>query len=450
MVSLFDIGQWYKNKGLVGETKLAIVMTAIAISGKPIGFGLEASSGSGKSATMDLLTGHEGQNDGLIKDEFIYFKDAGSATSMYYDTDKINKAKIMVFAELQKDKSDTTVEAIKSMTEGKQAKRKVTDVVEDGVKTQLIEPKTVLYTLAIENDHKPDAELRRRCITMSNDISKSQTDAVLDMKAAQQWNPDVCKVMTDEESNKIRQTVNSLLLQNMDVKNPFAQVFAKEIAKIAPDQKVRSTASHFWNVQNSVVLLNSMDRVWTKDGVLANIQDLLMTLEVYGDSFVRDVYSIPAIGDVVLEGFNDASNVSETVKESTIKPNTLSQFGAETKVGGWYEVNHIRKAIKEKQNIVLKKNVVLTICRELVDAGYLEDDRESKTVKFQVQEKFITFSKPKVDELIKEAAKKVKESYPEKYDEWMKQQYLPYKHPLTGEMVELKKGVLDELYEDII
>lgn len=450
MVSLYDVGQWYKHHGLVGETKLAIVMTAIAISGKPIGFGLEASSGSGKSATMDLLTGHEGMDDGLIKEKFIYYKDAGSATSMYYDTDKINTAKIMVFAELQKDKSDTTVEAIKSMTEGKQAKRKVTDVTTGGVITQRIDPKTVLYTLAVENDHKPDAELRRRCITMSNDISKSQTEAVLDMKAAQQWDANVCKVMTEDEVQAIRQTINSLLTQTFDVKNPYAQAFAREIAKIAPDQKVRSTASHFWNVMQSVTLVNSMDRVMGVDFVLSNIQDLLMTLDVYEDSFVRDVYSIPPIGDIVLQGFKDSAIVNETVKESTIKPNTLTQFGVDTKISGWYDVNHVRKAIKEKQNVVLAKNVVLQICRQLVDAGYLEDDRESKTVKFQVQEKFVTFAKPDVEALIKDASEKVKEKYPQLFDEWVALQYKPYTHPITGEEVVLKKGILEEMDEDII
>jgi len=447
-ITLYDIGRWFQDKGLVGEKKLAIVMTAVAVSGKPIGFGLEASSGSGKSATMDLLTGHEGCDDGLIKEKYIYYKDAGSSTSMYYDTDRINQAKIMVFAELQKDKSDNSIEAIKSMTEGKQAKRKVTDVTSGGVMTQVIQPKTVLYTLAIENDYKPDPELRRRCITMSNDISKHQTELVLDVKAQMQWNPRSIRCLTDDESDEIRRTVNSLLMQSFDVRNPYAQGFAKYIAEIAPDQKVRSTASHFWNVMNSITLLNSMDRVMTKDAILSNIQDLLMTIEVYGDSFVRDVYSIPALGDVVLQGFNDAAYVDETVKVSNIPKNTLAQFGADVDVGGWYDVNHIRKAIKEKQNIVLAKNVVQGICRLLVDAGYLEDDRENKVVKFQVQDKFKSFMDPNIEELIKDAAQKVKEIYPEKYNEWIKLQYKPYKHPITGEMIEIRKDILDELLED--
>lgn len=438
-MTLYDIGRWYENRGLVGEKKLAIVMTAVAISGKPIGFGLEASSGSGKSATMDLLTGHEGQDDGLISEKYIYYKDAGSATSMYYDTEKINQAKIMVFAELQKDKSDNSVEAIKSMTEGKQAKRKVTDVTTDGVITQVIDPKTVMYTLAIENDYKPDAELRRRCITMSNDISKHQTDLVLDMKAAQQWDKNASIIMTEQEADNIKRTVNSLLMQTFDVKNPFAKPFAKYIAEIAPDQKVRSTASHFWNVMNSITLLNSMDRIMTIDTVISNIQDLLMTLDVYSDSFVRDVYSIPALGDVVLQGFNDAAKVDATVKVSNINKSTLAQFGADVEASGWYEVNHIRKAIKEKQNIVLAKNIVMTNCRLLVDVGYLEDDRESKVVKFQVQDKFKTFNDPNVEELINEAGKLMKEKYPEKYDEWLEMQYEPYKHPITGEMVQIIK-----------
>lgn len=450
MTNLYDIGRWYANRGLVGEVKLALVQTIVAISGKPIGFGIEAPSGSGKSATMDLLTGHKGKDNGLIKEEYIYFKDAGSATSMFYDAPLMNRAKIIIFAELQKDKSDTTVEAIKSMTEGKKAQRNVTDMKmnggDGGIKEQAIEPKTVLYTLAIENDHKPDTELRRRCVVMTTDISKSQTDLVLETKAKTQWDANACKILTDEEEARIRKDVNTLFRYNFEAQNPFAEEFAKEIAKIAPDQKVRSTASHFWNVMSAVTLSNFTERIMVGDFILSNIQDLIMTLEIYGDAFIRDVYGIPPMGDVVLQGFKDAAHVDETVKESTVKAPTLANFGAEKDVGGWYDVNHIRKAIKEKQNVVLKKNVVLQICRQLVDAGYLEDDRESKVVKFQVQDKFKTFDEPDVMQLIKVAYEKVKAKYPDKADKWYEQQFQPFQHPITGEVIKFDKpSALDDM-----
>lgn len=446
MTNLYKVGQWYKNRGLVGETELALVQTVVAISGKTMGFGLEAPSGSGKSATMDLLVGRgDNSDEALIKRKYIYFKDAGSATSFFYDADEINSKRIIVFFELQKDKSETTVEAIKSMTEGKSASRKVTKVSEGNVENQEIKPKTVMYTLAIENDTKPDAELRRRCITMSTDVSKEQTAAVLNIKAKLRWDPESIKIMSDEEANEIRENVNAIMLMSFKVVNPFAEDFAKIVAEIAPDQKVRSMMEHFWDVFEGVVKVNALDRIMVNGGttVIASIQDLYQTLDIYKSSFLRDVYSIPPLGDVILRGFDDASVVEETKKQPM---GNLGSFGIVETNSQWVDVNHLRKAIKEKQKIVLAKNVVIQICRQLVDAGYLEDWKDGNVIKYQVQEKFREFSTPDATMLVENAYKKMVEKYPEKSGDWYNMQTKPYIHPITGveKVVFEMKTILDE------
>lgn len=451
--NLYSVGQWYKNRGLVGETELALVQTVVAISGKTMGFGLEAPSGSGKSATMDLLVGRGDKDDDncLINPKYVYFKDAGSTTSFFYEADKINAAKIIVFFELQKDKSDMTVEAIKSMTEGKVASRKVTNVATQGVVTQSIQPKTVMYTLAIENDTKPDTELRRRCITMSTDVSKSQTAGVLDIKAKMRWDPESIKVMDDKDAEQIQSDVNALLLLDFDVINPFAEKFAKIVADIAPDQKVRSMMEHFWNVMEGVTKMNSLDRVIVNNGktVIASIQDLYQTIHIYKNSFLRDVYSIPPLGDVILKGFDDASVVEETKKTSA---GNLAKFAEIEVASNWVDVNHLRKAIKEKQKVVLAKNVVIQICRQLVDAGYLEDAKIDNIIKYQVQDKFVEFAEPNAEELVSYAHTLVKNKYPEKAERWFEKQHESYTHPVSGEKITLlkSKSILDELEENEI
>lgn len=435
---LYSVGQWYKHRGLVGETELALVQTVVAISGKTLGFGLEAPSGSGKSATMDLLVGRgDGKDTALIKSKYVYFKDAGSTTSFFYEAEEINRAKIIVFFELQKDKSDMTVEAIKSMTEGKSATRKVTRVTNDDVMLQEIKPKTVMYTLAIENDTKPDAELRRRCITMSTDVSKEQTAKVLETKAKLRWDPDSIKIMSDEDAESIRENVNAILCSNLKVINPFAVEFAQLASTVAPDQKIRSMMEHFWDVMEGVVKLNSLERVQiydAKTGVMtaiANIQDLFQTLDIYKASFLRDVYSIPPLGDIVLRGFDDTSSVEESRKGD------LSRYGLDLGDTRWVDVNHLRKAIKERQQVVLAKNVVIQICRALVDAGYLEDAKLDNNIKYQVQEKFVEFGKPNAKQFLDAAILRVKDKYTDKFDKWLDMQYLPYKHPVTGETIQL-------------
>lgn len=442
MTTLYDIGQWYKDKGLVGELQLAIVQTTVAISRKPMGFGLIAPAGSGKTMTIDLLLGDpDDKDDALIKKEYVYFKDAGSEKAFWYDK-KINEKPIVVFKELQKDGSMDTIEAIKSMTEGKAARRKVTVAHEDETKDQKIDPKTVLFTYAVENKEvKIDTELSRRCVTMTTDISKSQTENVLTTKALLRWNKTGTRFLTEEQSNNIRRDVNTLLLMQPTVVNPFAEKFSEIMAEIAPDQKIRSMAEHFWDVMEGVTKINHLkDPLYVgenADTIVANIQDLYQTLDVYKSSFLRDVHSIPPIGDIILQGFEDAGKVEQSKKVSK-SDYSLEQFGAE--MGGdtrWYDINHVRKAIKEHQCVQLAKNIVIQICKQLVDAGYLEDWKDGNTVKYQVQEKFQTFSNFDAKAMLDSAAAKVKETYPDVYERWYNKQFEPYTHPVTGEEVKL-------------
>ncbi len=450
MTTLYQIGQWFEDKGLVGEKPLALVNTIVAVSGKPMGFGLEAPAGSGKTVAMDLVVGTEAKDCGIIESKHVYFKDAGSATSFFYDAAEINKKKIVVFKELQKDKTDMTIEAIKSMTEGKVAGRRVTDVTTDSTRRQEIEPKTVMYTLAIENDTKPDTELRRRCITMSTDISREQTADVLELKAKLRWDRNASTIMTAAESAAIKSDVNAILCTKMNIVNPFASEFSKVVAEIAPDQKVRSMIEHFWDVMEGVTKLNSIHRVQYKDDVVCDIQDLAMTLDVYKASFLRDVYSIPPLGDVVLRGFDDATKVKATDKGPASI--SLAAYGITESAGGWIDINHLRKAIKEEQKIVLSKNVVYNICKQLVDAGYLEDWKDGQTIKYQVMDKFTEFSTPDWNDLVEKAAILVKARYPAKFDTWYKNQSIAYQNPITGELIQIlkRRDILDRLSEDII
>lgn len=447
---LYQIGQWAEDKGLVGEKEIFLTGAIVAVSGKPIGFGIEAPAGSGKTVVADLLFGDKSADgpEALVDRKNMYFKDAGTSTSFFYDADAINKARIVLFMELQKDKTDTTVEAIKSMTEGKFATRRVTDVTTKTVKEQRIRPKTVAYTLAIENDTKPDPELRRRCITMATDVSKKQTKNVLRLKAQLRFDHESSRILTDGERKKIRDDFNSILQTNFKVINPFAETFIESVAAIAPDQKVRSMAEHFWNVMEGVTKLNYLDgRIEVgKDGttLVSNVQDLFQTLAIYKNAFIRDIYSIPPLGDIILKGFDDVSSVQETKKTDT---GGLEQYGIHDGISSsrWVDVNHLRKAIKEKQKVVLAKNVVIQICKQLVDAGYLEDWKDGSVIKYQIQEKFVEFDAPNWKHLVEEASVRMKERYPKEHDRWLAEQYKPYKHPISGDLIGPSEGTGEKI-----
>lgn len=443
MTTLHDIGLWFKDKGLVGETINALTCAAALASRKQLGIGLLAAAGSGKTVVMDALVGDEGTaDDALIQQKYVYFKDAASNTAIWYDQDKINKAKILVLKELQKDKGHDAIEMIKSLTEGKSARRKVTDVTTNGVKEQKINPMPCFFSLAVENDTKTDTELSRRCITMNTDVSKDQTKKVLELKAMRKFNPRSHRVITDEKSNEIRSNYNYCFSQNFKVANPFAPAFAKIIGEIAPDQKARSMMEHFWDVMEGVAKINSLNQPFyvgeDAGTILATIQDLYQTLDIYLESFMRDLYGIPPMGDIVLQGFKDSTEELKSQTGTKKNSGNLGTFvGMSEDSDAYFTVTEVREAIRRKQNVNLSTKVVLEICRQLVDAGYLADNRETKTLTFKVQDEFKKIAVPEPHKMLEAAAELVKSSYPEIFDKWYKYQHVPYTHPVDGHIVKL-------------
>jgi hypothetical protein len=142
------------------------------------------------------------------------------------------------------------------------------------------------------------------------------------------------------------------------------------------------------------------------------------------------------MGDIVLEGFRHAALDSQVqVGKKKSSPN-LSQYTDELPLSASYTINEVRSAIKKHQNVNLKTKTVRDICGQLVDAGYLEDDRSEKVVTYTTTDPFTKLKKPDFNEMLEAGAALVKEKYPEIYDEWYKKQLEPYVHPISGEVIE--------------
>lgn len=436
-MELYDITRYFKHHGLVGEEQVANVMTLICTLQKPKGFIVEAAAGSGKTVLMDIAFGKDEEDTALFPKGYAYFKDAGSETSMHWDSDAINNAHAMVIRELQKDKKDNAIEAIKSLTEGKASTRKVTDVTDKSVKELKISPKTVVASLATENEMKPDAELRRRFITMATDISQEQTERVVTSRARLRWNPESYKCMSEEEVQGMRVHIAKMLQDKRPVKNPFAERYSQILSKFAPDQKIRSVSEHFWDLMDAVTRFNANNRVEVDGAILSSIYDLYMTLDIYKHAFVRDVYGIPPIGDSVLMAFEHAPSYFDSAEKKT--GNTLQGFIETTgEQGVWLTINDIRKVMKDRFNIILGAKTVFEICRQLVDSGYLEDYKEGPTYKFQVIDRMKELEMPDKKELLDDAGRKVYAAYDEStYLKWRQTCQGGYTHPVLGEEVEI-------------
>jgi hypothetical protein len=268
--------------------------------------------------------------------------------------------------------------------------------------------------------------------------------------------------MSDEESEFVRSKVNQLVDTKMEVRNPFAPYFADIVGKLAPDQKTRSLMNHFWNVIEGVTKINYFDTPIAVDYnaktntivALVNIQDMYMAMDIYLKNFVRDIHGIPPMGDIILQGFKDCAKAGqEAVGNKKSSPN-LSAYSDTITSSASYSINEVRSAIKKHQNITLKTKVVKDMCNELVDAGYLEDDRSEKVIRYSTTDPFTQIPYPNAQKMFDDALEKVREKYPKHAEKWAEKQLRPYLHPITGEKVDLgikyeRRYELPDIGEDL-
>jgi hypothetical protein len=272
---------------------------------------------------------------------------------------------------------------------------------------------------------------------MGTDISQEQTTRVVVEKAKTRWDKESFKILTEGELIELKRHINKLIMFKPIIANPYAEPYSHIIAQFAPDQKVRSMSEHFWDLVEAVTKFRLGNNIQIGATLLSNVQDLLMALDIYKHAFIRDVYGVPPIGDSVLEAFTNSSKVELT--EKPVK-STITSFIKETDssaTGVWLSVNDIRSIIKQTKNIVLSAKVVFNICRQLVDAGYLEDIKDGTIFKFKVIDDIKELQDPNIKQLIDEASVKVKERYPDRFQEWLMLQSKPYIHPITGETVKV-------------
>ena len=203
--SLHDILKFYKHRGLVGEEAVCLLQTLLAIKKQP--FGISALSGGGKSQTVDILANHNKYNDDtLLPKEAVYILQLSSKTAHMYNAREINKAKIIYIEELQKAGNSLEMsEFLKNLSEGKDVTRSVRDQANRQNLQQTIKKgKGIIYTLALENSLKTDAEMNRRFIVLTTNVSKQQTEQVIKRKAKERFARTRLNLLDDKEINLIK------------------------------------------------------------------------------------------------------------------------------------------------------------------------------------------------------------------------------------------------------
>jgi hypothetical protein len=282
-LTLYDIRRYFKNSGVVGEESLSIAITLAVING--ISFGVEGFSGSGKTFVVDKLID-------LLPDEWVYRCELSSKMAVFYDAEKINGHKIIYIPELQKamnDKKSPILEVIKNLTEGKEAKRTVTNSDRNGTRDYTIDKKEIIYTLALENYLKKDEETARRMMILQTDSSKEHLDEIHEYKARKRFiiDPDVKN--TESLKLRIREHIAAIAeTENIRVFDPCSNYFKELIPKT---QKSVGYIDHYYNLVDACVKfhLNSRE-TFEHDGaryIVANVEDHYNVFQMYFREFMK-------------------------------------------------------------------------------------------------------------------------------------------------------------------
>ena len=335
--TLIDLINFYKNNGLVGEEKTAILQTLGAIHG--LCFGIESLSGSGKSFTLDILLD-------LLPKESVYILPQSSDKALMYDSEKVNNSKVIVVTELQKSANNKTIiEILKDLGEGKNAERKVTKTDRSGIEEQKIESgKSIIYTLALENWFKKDREFERRYFQLYTDISKEQTLKILENTAQREFlGEEKLETISKNKVQNLKNHIKDCLeLPNFRYINPFSEAV---ILNMPPNIKARSFIKHYLNLIQASAKFHYKSRFILEDKLFVNLEDIYFVNQLYQEQFLKSVLRIPIAGEELLSLFDNQYD--------------------------YISSSEIHKKLK-RDGSPLTFPIVTDMLEELVEAGYLE------------------------------------------------------------------------------
>ncbi len=267
----------YKSLGLVGEEQNALMQTFAAVHG--MSFGIEGSSGSGKSHIINLLIE-------LLPRDAVYTMELSSKTAEMYNCDEINQAKIIYIPELQKaiKGNPVALEIIKNLTEGRDAVRRV-KAGSITLEQRIEGGKSVVYTLAAENLTKKDAELTRRFFTLYTDSSEEQTARIMEYLALGQY-----RTRTIEEKNTItnvRKHIETCMGISADFVNPFA---AYSVANIPKTVEMRSKVKHYLKLLSASARFNYHSRHRNENELYVSMEDVFNVNNFCNSSLLKGCF----------------------------------------------------------------------------------------------------------------------------------------------------------------
>jgi hypothetical protein len=290
---------------IIGEDELGVV-AILSYLLEDSNFVIKAYSGTGKTVIMDAVFG-------LLPEEYYHTIEHLSETAVWYEEDKINRARFIAIPEAQK-LPEGVMEVIKTWGDGRAAFRKKTDVTVQDVVEQKLLPKYVFMCVAIENAKGMtyfDAELERRCMIGHTNPTVVQTERVIKHKLDNIALPkNYYSTMSDEEIEGLKKHIINVIGERDDeasmlIRNPCAPFILDAIPTVFPVS--RSKVEYLLRVINAVGRFYPEEILKVdKDGVtygLLTPKHTWLGLRIYLNSFMNECLHMPSHGTDLLKLF---------------------------------------------------------------------------------------------------------------------------------------------------
>ena len=431
---LHDLVRYFHNvrnkKGelnpIIGEDKLAVT-SALAYLLEDNNMVIKAYSGTGKTVIMDAVFN-------LLPTEYYHTIEHLSETAVWYEAEKINRARFVAIPEAQK-LPEGVMEVIKTWGDGRPAFRKRTDVTIGETVEQTLHPKFVFMCVAVENDKGSayfDAELERRCMIGHTNPTAKQTESVIKHKLMHVALPKKeLLTMSDDEIAGLKHMLDAIGRRDderaMQLRNPCAPFLMEAIPSIFPVSRSK--------VQYLLKLINAVARFYDdeilrveRDGVtygLVTPKHNWLALRIYLDTFISECLHMPSHGTDILQLFPDTS---------------LDKFGMSADVVKLTEAE-IKKEAKRAGLPFTKLRPVLSA---LVMTGFLEMDETEKGKTKYFKSPLISDPSKKIQwsELIEKTEEFVREKWPEISSEYTGRFCGSFEivDPFSGDNIKLGKG----------
>jgi len=389
---------------ILGEDSLALT-ASISYLLEDTNFCIKAYSGTGKTVLMEAIIN-------LLPPNYTYVMEHMSDTAIWYDYEKINKARFIIVPEAQK-LPEGVMEIIKTWADGRMASRKITDITIKLPVVYKLDAKYVLMAVAVENDKGSayfDAELERRCMIMHTNPTVKQTERVIKHKLLHSAIPSArIASITDEEVEDLKAHLIKVVRERDEddatvIKNPCAPFLFEAIPSAFPVS--RSKVQYLLQLINAIARFYPDEIIRTKhDGVtygLVSPKHNWLGLRIYLNSFVEECLHMPSHGTDILKLFPDTR---------------LDKFGFADSETVKMSEGELKKAAKAAGLPFTKLRPVIA---GLLMTGFLELDDDGKR-KLYFKSPLINEPVSKINwsDLIEETKNFTRENWPKVADEYI-------------------------------